>query len=1848
VTLGAYAHQDLPFDRIVESLQPERSLSYTPLFQVAFTLQNANWQPPQSGDQAPGGSLRWSPFGVSRDTAKFDLTLNLSAPGGETPRGVSGVIEYNTDLFDRETVRRMAGHFIELLKSAVARPDSPMWSLPMLTEAELRGVADAERLQKASRVEECVHEIFDRRARENAGRVAVSFDGDEVTYGELDRRANQLANRLKRLGVGPETLVALMFEPSIEMIVAIVGVLKAGGAYLPLDPAHPVERLLYMLEDSAAPVIVGQRRLVEAVGQSGARAVYFDRDSPDRVSEHLAGESDQPPDSGVSPQNLAYVIYTSGSTGKPKGVAVTHANAVRLFASTDHWFGFGERDVWTLFHSYAFDFSVWEIWGALLYGGRLVVVPHLVTRSPEAFYALLREQSVTVLNQTPSAFRQLIKAEEGAGDGGAGLKLRFVIFGGEALEYQSLRPWFERHGDLAPRLINMYGITETTVHVTYRPAGRIDVEKNAGSLIGVPIPDLKIHLLDRRLNPAPAGVAGEICVGGGGLARGYLNRPELTAERFVPDALSAEPGARLYRSGDLARRLADGDMEYGGRGDEQVKIRGFRIELAEIESALGAHPEVREAVVIARSDEDQQKRLVAYVVAKNSSAGMVSEFRGHLENRLPSYMVPSAFVFLERLPLTVNGKVDRRALPAPEGSRPELSEGYAPPVTETEIILASIWGEALGVDRVGIDDNYFALGGDSIRSIQVRSLAAQRGIELSLQRLFQHQTIRQLAQNARRTEGPARGAKIEPFGLISEQDRAKLPGRIEDAYPLAMLQAGMLFHTEYSRAAGAYHNVSSFHVRAPFDAASLTESVRRLVNRHGILRTSFHLGEYGEPLQIVHQEVEPPLTIDDLRDLDPGRQEQALNQWLQEERANHFDWGLAPLLRFRVHLRSDESFQFTLTEHHAILDGWSVASMLTELFRTYLSLASGADLAPEPPPETTFRDFVALEREARESEEFREYWAEKLAGSSPTLLPRVFADAKPGAPAQVRVIDVPVSRETSQGLKRLAQQAGVPVKSVLLGAHLKVMSALGGGLDVMTGVVTNGRPEQDDGERALGLFLNTVPFRVKLKGGTWGDLAREAFDAEIEMTPYRRYPMAELLKARGGARLFETSFNFTHFHVYDSLQGVEGAEMLSAESSATTDFTLGANFSLNLANTQVQLSLHCNATEIGDRMVDVIAGHYQRALVAMAAEPHGRYDARGLLSEGDYRRAVVDWNDTARPYAAGECVHSLVEAQSRNNPEAIAVVCGQWRLTYAELESKAENLAAYLRGLGKGPEDRIAICMSRSPEMIIGLLGILKSGAAYVPLDPNYPRERFEFIVHDAGCSLILSEERFAPSLINDEVPVVIYDEGLIGEAGIYERLPGGRPSGENLAYIIHTSGSAGMPKGVMIEHRALVNHALAIGEAYGIGGDHRVLQFIGLNFDAAAEEIFPFLAAGATIVLHPDPTALSPAELLGQCEKHEITTLHLPAAYWGQLEESLVAAGRRAPQSLKAVIVGGFSPPYRRVDAWNDLLSAPSDFFNAYGPTEATITCLAQKASPDAARPADTNKMPIGRPVANVRAYVLDAFLHPAPVGVAGELYIAGAGLGRGYINCPELTAERYLPDPFVADPCAAEAGQRIYKTGDVCRYLPDGSIEFLGRVDSQVKIRGFRVELGEIEHRLKEHPAVQDALVVVAADPAGEARLAAYVVAGPDLTAGELRGHLKQKLPDYMAPRAFVMLEAMPLNENGKVDKSALPPPAASALASGASASGEPFVAPRTPAEQAIAEIWSQLLAVEPVGVHSDFFDLGGHSITATRLVTQLRKAFQVDVPLRAVFERPTIAALSELIEAMLIDEIEGQASN
>jgi amino acid adenylation domain-containing protein len=1812
--LSALEHQDYPFPLLVQRLAPTRDSSRSPFFDVMFNLNAANIEgdEPSSPAHAAGDDpavLVLEPEPRAQGEGQFDLILQIFDSG----RTLSGTLEYNKDLFDHATINRMAGHFRVLLEGIVARPDCRLSALPLLHDDERREVLSGRGRPRADYpVSSCIHELFERQAARTPDAVAVTFEGASLTYRQLNERANQLARHLRTLGVGPEVLVGICVERSLEMVVGLLGILKAGGAYVPLDPSYPADRLAYMLSDSRVPVLLTQENLSERLPTDGATVICLDRDWP-----RIAAEDKRNVAGRALPASPAYVIYTSGSTGRPKGVVVCHDNVVRLFAATQAWFDFGPNDVWTLFHSYAFDFSVWELWGALFYGGRLVVVPYYGSRTPEAFCRLLRDEGVTVLNQTPSAFRQLIQAEVHESLPPS-LPLRLVIFGGEALDLQSLRPWYQRHSERSPLLVNMYGITETTVHVTYRPLSLADVEAGSGSMIGEPIPDLDLYVLDPRGEPVPPGVPGELYVGGAGLTRGYLNQPALTAERFVAHPFARKPGERLYRTGDLVRWRCDGDLEYLGRVDQQVKIRGFRIELGEIESVLKQHPDVRDALVLARSDGSGERRLVAYVVAGASPAPTVEDLRRCAKSQLPDYMVPAAFVFVDAFPLTPSGKVNRRALPEAGATRPDLGSSYEPPATDEEKILADAWAGALGVDRVGVHDNFFALGGDSILALRVVAAAQEKGLGIALAQLFRYQTIRELVGAVKGEQAPARPERArQPFGLLHEADARSMPPDVEDAYPLGRLQAGMLFHAQLSPESAIYCNLSSLHLRIPLDRAKLQAAIDHVVERHPVLRTSFDLTRWSEPLQLVHRRVEVPLGVDDLRSLPAARQEQVLAEWIERERVRVFDCAKPPLLRFHVHRRSNDTLQFTWCEHHAILDGWSVALMLTELIEYYLRLL-GHDVQPEKPaPALGFSDFVALERETVASAPIRKYWTDKLSGATPARLPRWQRRDELDARRRFGHRDVSMSHGASEGLKRLAARAEVPIKSVLMAAHLKVLATWCGRQDVLTGLVANGRQEVPDGDRVLGLYLNTIPFRQELGAGTWVDLARRAYETECGALPYRRYPMAEVQRLLGPQDVIETTFNFIHFHVYQGLTGLGGIEVLDALAYERTNFVLMATFGLDPISPQsdVSLTLHYDAAELCEEQIEAIADSYAAVLSAMADEPAGRHDAVCGLSDRERRRVLAEFNATSVAYPADACIHTLFEAQTDRTPEAEALVCGQERFTYEELDRRANQLARHLRSLGVGPDVLVGVCVDRSPDMLIGLLGVLKAGGAYVPLDPTFPPPRLAMMWEDARCPVLLTQTRLRDRLPGTGGRIVCLDADwpAITE-GDATRLKTAASAG-HLAYVIYTSGSTGRPKGVAIEHRAVVNLLWSMARRPGLTARDSLVAVTTLSFDIAGLELFLPLTVGGRVVLASREVGSDANALAGLLQDAEATTMQATPATWRMLLEG----GWRGKNDLR-ILCGGEALAQQLADR---LLDCSEGLWNLYGPTETTIWSAVHEVG------RGRGLIPIGRPIANTTIYILGERGLPIPVGASGEICIGGAGLARGYVNRPDLTAESFIPDPFSRTP-----GARMYRTGDLGRYSLDGSIEYLGRMDHQVKVRGYRIELGDIECCLRSHPAVSNAVVIAHGDAAEERRLVAYWVRsdGRAVSDADLRRHVRERLPEYMVPSVVMELQTLPLTPNGKVDRKALPSPAGQREVAGVE-----YVAPRDDVERRVAEIWSKLLDVDRVGVHDSFFDLGGHSLLATQAVSRLRDAFGVQLPLRSLFDSPTVAGVAGIIAAV-----------
>jgi amino acid adenylation domain-containing protein len=1187
--LRANEHQGMPFEHLVAELRPEREMGRTPLVSTVIALQNFGGHLPTLT------GLEVSPIALPSSGAKFDLTLELAQD--EDERGLLGALEYRSVFFEHSTVERLADQFPRLLEGAAADPDRRLSRLPLLSRQERQQILfewNGGKLKSEAPVIP-VHELFAQRAQAAPGRVALVFGDQRMTYGALDAKADRVASQLLALDIGPETRVGLCLPRSADLIVAILAVWKAGGAYVPLDPDYPAERLSFLLSDCGAKVVLTQRQLLDRLPPTDAHFLCFE----DMHFENALQRKPAVSGCGLAgPSNAAYVIYTSGSTGNPKGVVVEHRHVARLFTATQEQFCFNENDVWILFHSFAFDFSVWEIWGALLYGGRLVIVPWWVSRSPEAFLELVEREHVTVLNQTPSAFRQLMTVA--LQQRKLPPSLRTVIFGGEALDVSSLSPWFSMFGDERPELVNMYGITETTVHVTSRRLHREDAQTGHGSVIGRPLPHLSVYVLDANSQLVPIGVRGELYVGGESVARGYLSRPELTTQRFLENPFG---DGKIYRSGDLGRWLASGELEYLGRADNQVKVRGFRIELGEIEAALRTHENVREVIVLARQNGGNEPRLIAYVVLGDVVTW--AELRAFLASRLPDYMLPAAMVELERLPLTAHGKLDRTALPTPEHRAAGIP--FVEPGADVERLLAEVWQEVLGIDRVGRNDNFFHLGGDSLRSIEVRARARKRGLDVPLQEIFRRQTLHELAAVAGRS--PDAPQPLAPFALVDSWDRSRLPSDAENAYPLSHLQAGLHYHSEARAGYTVYLN--SFRIRCRFDFVALREAVDAMTARHPIMRTSFDFS-FQEPLQIVHNRAEAAITVDDIRDLEQDEdRETRITRWLDAELHHRFEWSQASLFRFHVHVRSDDEFQLTMSD--ACLDGWSVGTLLTELLAYYF-----VRVDQETPPELPelpfgYSDFIALEKQAIANEESQKFWDDLLARADFTPLFRQPAhDDKESH--RVRRIDLPIPDDVSAGLKALANSLGVSVKHVLLAAHLKALGHLTGSIAPVTGLLANGRPEVESGESIVAPFVNLVLFCLDLSAGTFADLCRRAFIAESELLPHRRYPMAVLKKRYGGRDLFDTVFNFTHFHVYRRLRALSG-DVLDATGNENTYFPLTVQANMNEDTGALGLAFDYQTSNFATEWVRKITAVYERVLEIMARWPGQGHDLQGKLPE---------------------------------------------------------------------------------------------------------------------------------------------------------------------------------------------------------------------------------------------------------------------------------------------------------------------------------------------------------------------------------------------------------------------------------------------------------------------------------------------------------------------------------------------------------------------------------------------------------------------------------------------------------
>ncbi|MFL6129471.1 MAG: amino acid adenylation domain-containing protein [Mycobacteriales bacterium] len=1608
--------------------------------------------------------------------------------------------------------------------------------------------------------------LFAAQVRRHADRTAVSCGGSQLTYRELDERAARLAGSLAARGVGPERFVLLLLPRSIELVVAVLAVARAGGGYVPVDPGAPPDRVRWQLDDLAPTVVVTTAELADRL-PAGTDALL------------VGGPGEPPPaEPALDPQHPAYVIYTSGSTGRPKGVVVSHANVARLLAGSRRLFGFGPDDVWTLFHSAAFDFSVWELWGALLHGGRLVVVPSEVSRSPAEFRALLAAERVTVLNQTPSAFDQLAEADR---DAGGELALRTVVFGGEALEPRRLAGWLDRHPDVA--LVNMYGITETTVHVTHLALDRSTVDRT-DSPIGAPLPDLRTHLLDGWLRPVPPGVPGELYVAGPGLARGYLRRAALTAERFVA-CPSGPAGARMYRTGDRARRAADGTLVYLGRTDDQVKLRGFRIEPGEVESVLDSHPEVARTVVALRGDGDAA-RLTAYVVPVPGSRPDPAELRAHAARRLPDHMLPAAWVLLDQLPLTANGKLDRAALPA--GGAVAERPGRAPRSPREEL-LCELFADVLGLSRVGVDDSFFDLGGHSLLATRlVGRVRSVFGVEVPVRSLFEAPTV------ARWAERLDAGAAPRP----PVRAAARPP-----VLPLSAAQRRLWFLDRLDGSGGTYNIAFGLRLRGRLDRAALQAALQDLVGRHESLRTVFPDRD-GVPRQEVRTAVRVELPVDRPPDLAGA---------VAAEVGRGFDLTAEIPLRARLFATGDEHV-LLLVLHHIAADGASIEPLGRDLATAYAARRDGR--VPDwPPLPVQYADYVLWQRELLHGgvgDRQLGCWARALAGLPEQLeLP---ADRPRPAVASHRGGAVHFRWEPGlhADVLRLARRTRSTVFMVAQAALAALLTRLGAGTDVPIGTVTAGRADEalDD---LVGCFLNTLVLRTDTGGDpTFGELLARVRGTDLAAYDASDLPFEQLVEALNPVRSLTRHPLFqVMLLVQDGSGGVPELPGLDVSPYRVDARVAKFDLAVHLAERRgdagepagIDGTVQYSADLFDPATVERLAARLTRLVAAAVAEPElpiGRLD---LLADAE-RRQLAAWG-TGDPVAPATVV-DLFEAQVARTPAEPALVQGGTVLTYAELDARVNRLARLLAGRGAGPERLVALALPRSIDLVAAQLAVLRAAAAYVPVDPAYPAGRIAFLLRDAAPALLLGTRETVAGLPLGSTDALCLDdpETAAALAALPATPPATRPEPAHPAYVIYTSGSTGTPKGVLVTHAGAAGLRATLVQRCAVGPGARVLQFASASFDAAFSELCLSVLSGGALVIPPADRLLLGAPLADLLDRQRVTHLKLTPVVLGVMPPDATLPG------VGTVIVGGEACPPELVGRW-----APGRrMLDVYGPTETTVCATVSDPLTGPGAP------PIGRPVAGSRVQVLDAALEPVPAGVPGELYVAGAGLARGYLGRPALTAERFVADP------AGPPGSRTYRTGDLARWLPDGQLAFLGRSDDQVKLRGFRIEPGEVESVLAQAPGVRTAAVAVRANQPvepggpGDRRLVAYLVPFT-VDVGAVRDHAAARLPDFMLPAAYVPLAELPLTANGKLDRAALPAPQP------ATAGGRE---PRTPAERLLCGLVAALLKLDRAGPDDNFFHLGGDSILSIQLVSRARSAGTV-ITARQVFEQQTLGALA-----------------
>jgi amino acid adenylation domain-containing protein len=1866
-TLQAFENQDYPLEYLVEEVFINRDTSRNPLFDVMFVLQDMNIQE----IEIPG--LRLQPYNYESNIAKFDLMLQVL----EKKENLRFIFEYSTKLFKEETIQRFIGYFKTVVDVVLENPLVKLSGIEILPgEEKHRLLFEFNDTTSEYPKNKTLSLLFEDQVRRTPDHTALigqipnpksqipnlpakdpykkeSFAEGYLSYKELNKKSNHLAHLLQEKGTQPDTIVGIMVERSVEMIIGILGILKAGGAYLPIDPDYPQERKQYILDDSSAKIlvtapglpgefekllIVNCRLLMVNEKPSNRRRL----NNPPREANSINNYQLTINNLQLEKASLAYIIYTSGTTGKPKGVMIEHRNVVRLMFNDKFQFDFNNNDVWTMFHSYCFDFSVWEMYGALLYGGKLVLIPRATARDSQRYLEVLKEKKVTILNQTPSAFYNLMNLE--LKKPRKELYIRWIIFGGETLIPVRLKEWKARYP--GTKLINMYGITETTVHVTFKEIKNEEIASTASS-IGKPIPTLSTYVLDKSLRLLPIGIPGELCVGGKGVGRGYLNQPELTGDKFINNPYI--PGERLYRSGDLVKMSARGNMEYLGRIDYQVKIRGFRIELAEIESQLLTHGEIEDVVVTIKENTAGDKHLFAYV-ASHKDRLTAPGLREYLLKKLPEYMIPSFFIFLEKIPLTPNGKVDRKALPEPEI---KAGQGYTAPGNEVEEKLAGIWAETLGIPQntIGIDSSFFEMGGHSLKAALLLSkIHKEFDVSVSLVEIFSIPTIRELAAYIKKA------AKDKYISIK--------PVEKKEYYTLSSAQKRLYVLHQMDEQGIGYNIPSVWNVEGDIDEIKFEKVFCELIQRHESLRTSFAiLGD--EPVQKIHDKVEFKI--------ETGTHHSFVRP---------FDLSRSPLLRVGL-LGIDIQTHFLMIDmHHIISDGTS----MKVLVKDFMAMYGGKELSPLG---IQYKDFSEWQNSKKQKEWIKQqktYWQNQFENEIPVLnLPTDYS--RPVIQHfQGSALHFELDAVHTRELNNYALEQGVTLYMVLLSLYMVFLGKLSSQDDIVVGTPVAGRKHADL-EPIIGMFVNTLalrnfPHRQKI----FNQFLREIKERTLQAFTHQDYPYEDLVEAvavnRDPSRnpLFDTMFAMQNI---DALQ-LEG-EIPGLKLKQYDYETRIAKFDISLyaveSGKNLNFSMEYNTSLFKKETIRRFIGYLNKITSTVLENRDIRIYEIDILSEEEKNRILLNFNDTGVEYPRDKTIHQLFAEQVEQRPDNIALhgCMIAWMhgeegaITYKELNEKSNQLAHVLQSKGMDSDTIVGIMVERSIEMIIGILGILKAGGAYLPIDIGYPRERIDYMLKDSGVYILLTALEIAgfssPQAFNNRLKGTSFNLHL-------------SPSPvTSLAYVIYTSGSTGKPKGVMVEHPSVVNLLWALQKEYPLRNPDAYLMKTSFLFDVSVTELFGWTIGGGRVVVLPEGGEKDPAKIFDIVEKTGVTHINFVPSMFNAFLEALSSLDIEKLSGLKYIFLAGEALLSQLVKKFR-LLNIKIILENIYGPTETTVYASKYSLSDWEG----SENIPIGKPISNTNLYILDKNNRLQPIGTAGELCIGGSGLSRGYLNKPELTKERFIEkkvkveeeeEPFGqiinafgegeahklheltrmraissqkllrGSPDASRGGfleksppgrrrQKIYKTGDLAQWLPDGNIEFLGRIDYQVKIRGFRIELGEIESQLLKHDEIKEAVVVTKIDEKRDTYLCAYIVSEIELSGAELRKFLSVKLPEYMIPSYFVLLEKIPLAPNGKIDRKALPEPLFKVE--------ENYAAPGDAVEEKLVEIWREVLTPaghSQIGIDDNFFQLGGQSLKAIVMAAKIHKEFNVRLPLAEIFKTLTIRGLSGGIKELAQDK-------